>query len=183
MTLKLSDILGDNFDVDAAASAEQPEFEKLPEGEYKVLAESIEVRATKDGEGDELKIKFTVAEGPHSGSVLFDNPVLRHPKAGRQFYGRKRFAQLCKAAGFASVSNEQDLVGVPVMCYVIHDGTYQNVSEYWEVPKRAARPPAAPAGRAPAGRPTAPPAPPRPSRPASPQQAAADADFDDDINF
>jgi hypothetical protein len=175
--MNLQDILGSGFNPEEAAAAETPAFEKVPEGDYRALVESAEIRATKDGQGEELALRLIVQGGGQGGALIFDSPVLRHPKAGRQFYGRKRFAQLLLAADIRDASDAEALIGAEVMLNIIHDGTYANVSEYWEVPRRPAQRPAAAAPK---------PAPASPTstvrRPApKPQPVTADADFDDDI--
>ena len=110
-----------NVEVSAPGNGEKREFKALPAGEYIVRAVSSEVKATKAGTGQYLKVRFDVVDGDHAGRVLFTNFNIQNPSEKAQEIGRQQLKQLAVAVGLPNpnaIERSEDLHDIAVTAYV-----------------------------------------------------------------
>lgn len=171
------------FDANTVTPA--AELGALPAGEYLVAITDSAMEYTKSGDGQFLKLVFTVLDGAHKGAKVFDrlNLINRNPTAVE--IAQQSLSAICHATGVLVVRDSAQLHNVPLrikIAYVPPKGEFgekNDVKAYKPVnavngkgtPGQPARPGPAPAPRpAPTQAPSwgAPPA-------AAPAPQAADA--------
>lgn len=108
MSGNITDALGESFDSTTVEIKEQ--FELLPKGEYFVVIEDAELRATRTF-GKMLVAKFTVLTGPQEGRVIFENMNIVNDSEKAVKIARETFAKICRAIGHEHVSDTSELVG------------------------------------------------------------------------
>lgn len=147
--------LDERFDVNSLPASEQ-NFEVVPEGWYTALIHSAEIRATKDGNGKYIKMRYDITGPTHSGRVVFGNLNIRNPSAEAERIGRQQLGDIMRAAGLATLEDTDQLASVSLQIKVgirPASGGYdaQNTVKGWKPVDSAAHP--APAASA---RPAAP---------------------------
>lgn len=147
--------LDERFDVNSLPASEQ-NFEVVPEGWYTALIHSAEIRATKDGNGKYIKMRYDITGPTHSGHVVFGNLNIRNPSAEAERIGRQQLGDIMRAAGLATLEDTDQLASVSLQIKVgirQASGGYdaQNIVKGWKPVDSAAHP--APAASA---RPAAP---------------------------
>jgi hypothetical protein len=72
----------------AAAAAEAGFGGPIPNGSYRLRVSKAEVTKTKDNSKQKIAVQFKVMEGPHAGTVLFNDFVIspENPKALGYFF-------------------------------------------------------------------------------------------------
>jgi len=94
-------------------------FEPLPRGEYEVWATEAELKHTKAGTGQYIKLRFDVLEGQYTGRVLFLNLNIKNPSAKAQEIGLGQLSALCKALGKTGlVDDTSELLNIRVIAHV-----------------------------------------------------------------
>ncbi len=138
----LEAIFGEGFDPNAHKPAEA--IALLPPGNYNVIVEKAETKATRTGTGHILAIVLKVLDGDYVGRKLFHNINVDNPSPQCVQIGLGELASLSKAIGVQGlVSSSAQLLGVPVSANVrVKDGQ-NNVRAY------APAGPATPGGAAP----------------------------------
>ena len=97
-----------------AADAPQPtrtEFTPLPAGWYLVTIHSAEVRQTKAGNGQYIKLRYDIVGGEHGGRVVFGNLNTRNSSEKAQEIGRQQLGELMRAIGLPTIQDTDQLVG------------------------------------------------------------------------
>ena len=86
----------------------------LPRGNYIVVCEKSEVKATKKGTGHILALTFVVQEGEYRKRKIFDNINIQNDNPIAQRIGQQHLAAFCHAVGIAQLDNSYQLHGIPV---------------------------------------------------------------------
>ena len=151
--------LGLTFDPNSVPA---DEFDALPAGDYHAQIVESEMKTTKNGDGQMLKLTMEIISGPLEGRKIFDNLNLNHPNEMTQRIAMQSLAKICNAVGVAAVEDSEVLHFKPMMVKVgFGKGDYADrnqVKGYKPVGPVAA----------PAPRPTAPPPASRPASGAAP---------------
>lgn len=150
--------LDERFDVNSLPASEQ-NFEVVPEGWYTALIHSAEIRATKDGNGKYIKMRYDITGPTHSGRVVFGNLNIRNPSAEAERIGRQQLGDIMRAAGLATLDDTDQLASVSLQIKVgirPASGGYdaQNTVKGWK-PVDSAAPAVRPASGPPAAAPSA----------------------------
>ena len=102
--------LGEIFDVEFLPQG-KTSFDPIPAGWYTVTIASAEVKATKNGTGQYIAIRYDVTGPTHQGRVIFGNLNIRNASPKAEEIGRQQLGELCRAIGLAKVSDTDQLVG------------------------------------------------------------------------
>ena len=106
----LNEYLGDDgFDPNAHEAAS--DFEPIPAGDYPVMIEEAEVKATKAKDGAYLKMMFVILGDNFAGRKLFANINLKNKSEKCVEIGIRELAALGQAVGLAKITDSQELVG------------------------------------------------------------------------
>lgn len=102
--------LGQTFDVN-----EMPEgngnFEPLPPGWYNANITQAELKATNDGTGQYIKMRYDITGPTHQGRVVFGNLNIKNASAKAEEIGRKQLGDVMRAIGLAKVTDTDQLIG------------------------------------------------------------------------
>jgi hypothetical protein len=102
--------LGEIFDVEFLPQG-KTSFDPIPPGWYTVTIASAEVKATKNGTGQYIAIRYDVTGPTHQGRVIFGNLNIRNQSPKAEEIGRQQLGELCRAIGLAKVGDTDQLVG------------------------------------------------------------------------
>lgn len=98
-----------------ASFEDDDNFGPVPAGTYVAVIKDSEMRTTKDGSGQYLKLTWEIMEGPQSRRLVWENLNLvnRNPKAVE--IAQKTLAKVCKACGINKpIQDSTELHGKPV---------------------------------------------------------------------
>ena len=135
-------------------------FEPLPAGSYEVGVVGTEVRQTKAGTGQFLKLTLEVTDGRHAGRKLFENLNIDNPNQQAQEIAQKTLKTLKELCGIDRLTDSSQFLGKVVQVQVTlkprkDTGELENVLRF-NPPKQGGEHPA-----------------PRPAAPAAPAATAA----------
>lgn len=86
-------------------------FEPLPAGDYQCRIGAAEIKATKDGNGQYVKLSLDVIGPSHSGRKLFANLNIRNASAKAEEIGRQQLGALMRAIGLPTLTDTDQLIG------------------------------------------------------------------------
>lgn len=102
--------LGQSFDLN-----ELPEgagnFEPIPAGWYESKIDNAELKDTKNGDGQYIKIRFSIVGPTHQGRTVFANLNIRNASAKAEEIGRQQLGELMRAIGLNKVEDTDELIG------------------------------------------------------------------------
>ena len=94
---------------------QQPASDKLRDnGTYIMIAESLEAKPTKKGDGTFIAAKFKVVDGACDGKTVWGNYNIVNPSPVAERIGKEAMASLTKAVGY-DPANVEDL---RTLCYI-----------------------------------------------------------------
>jgi hypothetical protein len=134
------------------------EYDALPVGEYHAQIVESEMKSTKDGSGQMLKLTMDILSGPCEGRKIFDNLNLHNANEMTQRIAQQTLAKICNAVGVAALQDSEELHFKPMMVKVgMGKGDYADRNQVKGYRSVGAAAPAAPrpAGPAPAAAPRA----------------------------
>jgi hypothetical protein len=102
--------LGEIFDVEFLPQG-KTSFDPIPPGWYTVTIASAEVKATKNGTGQYIAIRYDVTGPTHQGRVIFGNLNIRNQSPKAEEIGRQQLGEICRAIGLAKVGDTDQLIG------------------------------------------------------------------------
>jgi hypothetical protein len=86
-------------------------FEPLPAGWYTVTISEAELKSTKAGNGQYIKLRYDVTGPTHQGRVVFGNLNIKNPNAKAEEIGRQQLGDIMRAIGLAKVTDTDQLIG------------------------------------------------------------------------
>ncbi len=101
--------LNEAFDVNTLPQATN-NYEPLPAGWYTVTITDAELKVTKDGNGQYIRIRYDVTGPSHQGRVVFGNLNIKNASAKAEEIGRMELGNLMRAIGLARVTDTDQLV-------------------------------------------------------------------------
>jgi hypothetical protein len=153
--------LTESFDI-ATLPESTSSFDPLPAGWYQATITSTDLKTTKAGNGQYIKLRYDIVGPTHQGRVVFGNLNVFNPNPKAEEIGREQLRALMLAAGLSKLQDTDELVGatVEIKLDIRNDPQYgasNEVKAFKAINAGGApRPaPAAPA-TAPAGRPAPP---------------------------
>lgn len=103
-------ILPESFNVEDLPEDEN-NFDPIPEGTYAVEIKATELKATKDGSGQFIKMKLSVIGPSYTGRILFANLNIRNKSADAERIGRQQLGAVMKAIGLTNIQDTDQLIG------------------------------------------------------------------------
>lgn len=91
--------------------ASTSDFQPLPDGWYNVIVNKAEVKATKDGTGQYIAVRYDVTGPTHQGRVVFGNLNIKNKSSVAEDIGRQQLGSLMRAIGLARVDDTDQLIG------------------------------------------------------------------------
>jgi hypothetical protein len=128
--------LGQTFSRDTMPEAAS--FSPLPVGDYVCSIKKTEVKATKAGDGQYIKLELEVAQGDYAGRKVFTQITFQHPNEMAVEIGLRTLNKLCECAGLANISDSDQLVGTVCALNLIvgkdHNDQDRNEVKYFMLP-------------------------------------------------
>lgn len=94
------------------------DFAPIPAGDYAVTVKDAELKATNDGTGQYIKLRLDVTGPTHVGRVIFANINIRNKSSAAEQIGRAQLGSLMKAAGLATLTDTDQLIGAGMIVKV-----------------------------------------------------------------
>jgi hypothetical protein len=92
--------------------------EIIPPGKYRAHIVASEMQATKNGNGQFLKLEFEILDGPQKGQKLWDRLNLFNPNQQAVEIAQRTLSAICRATGQATVQDSEQLHFKPLMMTV-----------------------------------------------------------------
>lgn len=103
--------LNEVFEVSSLPVGNGGNYDPLPAGWYDATIGAAEVRPTKDGSGQYIKIKYQVTGPTHSGRVVFGNINVRNASQKAEEIGRQQLGELMRALNIPRLTDTDQLIG------------------------------------------------------------------------
>lgn len=98
------------IDLSSLPQSEQS-YELLPPGWYSASITKADLKATKDGAGQYIALRFDITGPSHQGRVVFGNLNIKNRSAKAEEIGRQQLGELMRAIGLARVQDTDQLIG------------------------------------------------------------------------
>jgi hypothetical protein len=86
-------------------------FEPLPAGWYTATISQAELKATKAGNGQYIKLRYDITGPSHQGRVVFGNLNIKNANAKAEEIGRQQLGEIMRAIGIPKVTDTDQLIG------------------------------------------------------------------------
>ena len=103
--------LTETFDVNELPQGKAGNFEPLPAGWYTSTITQGEVKKTKAGNGEYIKLRFDITGPTHQGRVVFGNLNIKNANPKAEEIGRQQLGEIMRAIGLAKVADTDQLIG------------------------------------------------------------------------
>lgn len=101
--------LGQTYD--AGEYQQASVYEPIPAGWYEAVIASADLRDTRSGTGQYIRVRFDITGPTHAGRVVFANLNIRNANPRAEEIGRQQLGALICALGLSRVSDTDQLVG------------------------------------------------------------------------
>ena len=101
--------LGQTFDANDLPQGNT--YEPLPAGWYTATIADAELKTTKDGSGQYIKVRYDITGPTHQGRVVFGNINIRNQSVKAEEIGRQQLGELMRAIGLARITDTDQLIG------------------------------------------------------------------------
>ena len=102
--------LNEEFNVDELPQG-NGNFEPLPAGWYTGTISQAELKATKAGNGQYIKLRYDITGPTHQGRVVFANLNIKNANPKAEEIGRPQLGDIMRAIGLAKVTDTDQLIG------------------------------------------------------------------------
>ena len=102
--------LNEEFNVDELPQG-NGNFEPLPAGWYTGTISQAELKATKAGNGQYIKLRYDITGPTHQGRVVFGNLNIKNANPKAEEIGRQQLGDIMRAIGLAKVIDTDQLIG------------------------------------------------------------------------
>lgn len=102
--------LGQTFDASELPQGSS-NFDPLPAGWYTAAITGAELKPTKDGNGQYIKVRYDITGPAHQGRVVFGNLNIKNPSAKAEEIGRQQLGEIMRAIGLGRVTDTDQLIG------------------------------------------------------------------------
>jgi hypothetical protein len=86
-------------------------FEPLPAGWYTAAISQSELKDTKAGNGQYIKLRYDITGPSHQGRVVFGNLNIKNANPKAEEIGRQQLGDIMRAIGLAKVTDTDQLIG------------------------------------------------------------------------
>lgn len=98
------------IDLGSLPQSEQS-YELLPPGWYSASITKAELKATKDGTGQYIALRYDITGPSHQGRVVFGNLNIKNRSVKAEEIGRQQLGELMRAIGLSRVQDTDQLIG------------------------------------------------------------------------
>lgn len=98
----------------AAEVAPQQSFEALPAGWYNMMVTESEMRPTKDGQNQYLRLTLKIIDGEHANRQTWDILNIQHQNPVVVEIAYRQLSAYCHATGQIQLQDSQQLHGIPM---------------------------------------------------------------------
>lgn len=102
--------IGQIFDVNELPPG-NGNYDPLPAGWYNANITAAELKPTKDGSGQYIKVRYDITGPSHQGRVVFGNLNIKNASPKAEEIGRTELGNLMRAIGLAKVTDTDQLIG------------------------------------------------------------------------
>ena len=102
--------LGQTFDANELPQG-NGSYDPLPPGWYHANITAAELKPTKDGSGQYIKVRYDITGPSHQGRVVFGNLNIKNASAKDEEIGRQQLGEIMRAIGLAKVTDTDQLIG------------------------------------------------------------------------
>ena len=101
-------------------------FAPLPAGWYSATISQSELKDTKAGNGQYIKLRYDITGPTHQGRVVFGNLNIKNPNPKAEEIGRQNLGDIMRSIGLAKVTDTDQLIGgeLVIKLEVKQDETY-----------------------------------------------------------
>ena len=103
--------LTETFDVNELPVGNANNFEPLPAGWYTCTISQAELKDTKAGNGQYIKLRYDITGPSHQGRVVFGNLNIKNANLKAEEIGRQQLGEIMRAIGLAKVADTDQLIG------------------------------------------------------------------------
>ena len=103
--------LSESFDVNDMPKGNTGSFDPLPAGWYTATISQAELKDTKAGNGQYIKLRYDITGPTHQGRVVFGNLNIRNPNPKAEEIGRADLGEIMRAIGLGKVTDTDQLIG------------------------------------------------------------------------
>ena len=103
--------LGQTFDANELPQGNGGNYDPLPPGWYTATITAAELKPTKDGSGQYIKVRYDITGPSHQGRVVFGNLNIKNASAKAEEIGRQQLGEIMRAIGLAKVTDTDQLIG------------------------------------------------------------------------
>ena len=86
-------------------------YDPVPPGWYGVRIASAEIKDTKAGNGQYIKVRYDITGPAHQGRVIFGNLNILNPNPKAEQIGRQQLGELMRAIGLTEIQDTDQLIG------------------------------------------------------------------------
>lgn len=97
----------------------QPKYGLIAEGWYAASIQEVELKATKDGSGQKLSVKFAILGPTQQGRSIYANINIKNNSKTAEEIGRAQLGELMRAIGLSHVSDTDQFVGGTLQIKVV----------------------------------------------------------------
>jgi hypothetical protein len=103
--------LNETFDVNQLPQGAGGNFNPLPAGWYTVTITQADLKDTKAGNGQYIKLRYDITGPSHQGRVVFGNLNIKNANSKAEEIGRQQLGDIMRAIGLAKVTDTDQLIG------------------------------------------------------------------------
>jgi hypothetical protein len=103
--------LGQTFSEENLPQGNSGSFDPIPAGWYNANITAAELKPTKDGSGQYIKVRYDITGPTHEGRVVFGNLNIKNASAKAEEIGRQQLGEIMRAIGLSKVTDTDQLIG------------------------------------------------------------------------
>jgi len=91
------------------------EFTVLPDGWYSATITKADIKATKNGTGQFIAVRYDITGPTHEGRIVFGNINIKNASSVAENIGRQQLGEIMRAVGLAKVNDTDELLGASLL--------------------------------------------------------------------
>lgn len=103
--------LSESIDLNELPAKTVGSFEPLPAGWYTATITQAELKDTKAGTGQYIKLRYDITGPSHQGRIVFGNLNIQNPNPKAEEIGRADLGEIMRAIGLGKVTDTDQLIG------------------------------------------------------------------------
>ena len=103
--------LSESIDLNELPAKTAGSFEPLPAGWYTATITQAELKDTKAGTGQYIKLRYDITGPSHQGRIVFGNLNIKNPNPKAEEIGRADLGEIMRSIGRGKVTDTDQLIG------------------------------------------------------------------------